>query len=216
VAYQTEEEQVEALKKWWKENGKSVLGGALIGIAILYGGKVWWDQQDRKIEMASVEYEAMMREMTQDDKTKALEIGELILGQYPDSPYADLAALAIAKVKVEADDLAAAKTQLHWALDNTDKQEIKHIARLRLARVLVAEDKYDDALQLMESVKPDEFAAAYAELKGDIYVAKGQTEQAATAYNTALQELEPGSRLRQYIEMKLNDLGQAQAVAEAS
>jgi len=206
--YATEEEQVEAIKKWWKQNGKSVLGGVLIGVAVLYGGKMWFEQRNTHIEIASAEYEAMIQDLNQDKNNEAADRGAAILGQYADTAYGELTALAMAKIKVDENDLVAAKSHLQWALDNAKQEEIKRIARLRLARVLNAEGKYDEALQLLSVTKVDKFAAAYDELKGDIYVAKGDNKQARNHYDLALQSLEPTSRARRYIEMKLDDLGQ--------
>lgn len=205
--YTTDEEKVEALKSWWKQNGKSVIGGILIGVAILYGGKTWLSQRHAHAEAASMAYEAMMQELNQDKKDLAAERGAAILGQYSDTAYAELAALAMAKIKVEENDLVAAKTHLRWAMENAKQDEIKLIARLRLARVLNSEGKQDDALKLVDTPDTGKFAAAYAELKGDIYVAKGNSNDARTAYNIALQSLDPGSRDRHYLEMKLDDLG---------
>jgi predicted negative regulator of RcsB-dependent stress response len=206
--YATEEEQVEAMKKWWKQNGKSVIGGVLIGVAVLYGGKMWFEQRNRHVEIASAEYEAMIQELNQDKKNEAADRGAAILGQYADTAYGELTALAMAKIKVDENDLVAAKSHLQWALDNAKQEEIKRIARLRLARVLHAEGKFDEALQLLNIANVENFAAAYDELKGDIFVAKGDVEQARTHYDLALQSLEPTSRMRRYIEMKLDDLGQ--------
>ncbi len=214
--YATEEEQVEAIKKWWKENGKSVIGGVLIGVAVLYGGKMWFEQRNQHMEMASAEYEAMMQDLNQDKKNEAADRGAAILGQYADTAYGELAALAMAKIKVDENDLVAAKSHLQWALDNAKQEEIKRIARLRLARVLLAEGKQDEALQLLNNVNVGKFAAAYDELKGDIYVAKGDVAQARTHYDLALQSLEPTSRVRRYIEMKLDDLGQPAADVKGS
>jgi len=207
--YATDEEKVEALKAWWKQNGKSVIGGVLIGVAVLYGGKTWLTQRHTHVETASMEYEAMMQELNQDKKDQAAERGAAILGQYSDTPYAELASLAMAKIKVEENDLVAAKAHLRWAMDNAKQEEIKLIARLRLARVLNSEGKPDEALKLVDIPDAGKFAASYAELKGDIYVAKGQTTEARSAYNIALQSLDPGSRNRHYLEMKLDDLGQS-------
>lgn len=215
-AYQTEEEQVEQLKKWWKENGKSVLGGALIGVAVLYGGKVWLDQRNNHAELASAEFEAMVQDINQDKKEQAADRGALVLGQYSDTAYADLAALAMAKIKVEEKDLGAAKSHLRYALDNAGQEQIKHIARLRLARVFIAEANYDEALKLVNGVDVGKYEASYEEVKGDAFVAKGEIEQAKTAYNMALQSLDPSARSRRYIEMKLDDLGQSPSVTEAS
>jgi predicted negative regulator of RcsB-dependent stress response len=214
--YETDEEKVEALKAWWKQNGKSVIGGILIGVAVLYAGKTWLTQRHSHAETASAQYEVMMQDLSQDKKDQAAEIGAAILGQYSDTPYAELASLAMAKIKVEENDLPAAKAHLHWALDNAKQSEIKLIARLRLARVLTAEGNHDEALKLVDIPDTGKFAASYAELKGDIYVAKGQAAEARTAYNIALQSLDPGSRGRHYIEMKLDDLGEpSKAVKES-
>lgn len=214
--YATDEEKVEALKAWWKQNGKSVIGGILIGVAVLYGGKTWLDQRHSHVETASMEYEAMMQDLNQDKKDQAAERGASILGQYSDTPYAELASLTLAKIKVDENDLVAAKANLRWAMDNAKQDEIKLIARLRLARVLNAEGNHDEAMKLIDIPNTGKFAASYAELKGDIYVAKGNTSEARTAYNLALQSLDPGSRDRHYLEMKLDDLGQpTKAVKES-
>ena len=214
--YATEEEQVEALKKWWQQNGKSVLGGVLIGVAVLYGGKMWFDQRNSHIEDASAQYEAMIQDLNQDKKDHAAEIGASILGQYSDTAYSALAALAMAKIKVEENDLATAETHLQWALDNAKQDEVKLIARGRLARVLNAQGKHDEALKQLEIPDAGKFAAEYDELKGDIYVAKGDPEQARTQYNLALQTLDAGSRARHYIEMKLDDLGEVSPAVKES
>lgn len=206
--YATEDEQVEAIKKWWKDNGKSVIGGVIIGVAVLYGGRMWFEQRNQHIENASAEYEAMIQDLNQDKQNEAADRGAAILGQYSDTTYGELAALAMAKIKVDENDLVAAKSHLQWALDHAKQDEIKRIARLRLARVLHAEGKEDEALQLLNVASADKFAAAYDELKGDIYVAKGDVAKARTHYDLALQSLEPTSRARRYIEMKLDDLGQ--------
>lgn len=206
--YATEEEQVEALKKWWKENGKSVIGGVLIGVAVLYGGKMWLDQRNTHAEMASAEYEAMIQELNQDRRNQAADRGAAILGQYSDTAYSDLTALAMAKIKVDENDLVAAKSHLQWAMDNSKQQGIKQVARLRMARVLHAEGNYDGALQLLNSADAGTFKAAYEELKGDIYVDKGELNSARTAYNMALQTLEPTARSRRYLEMKLDNIGE--------
>jgi predicted negative regulator of RcsB-dependent stress response len=169
---------------------------------------MWFEQRNQHIENASAEYEAMIQDLNQDKQNEAADRGAAILGQYSDTTYGELAALAMAKIKVDENDLVAAKSHLQWALDHAKQDEIKRIARLRLARVLHAEGKEDEALQLLNVAAADKFAAAYDELKGDIYVAKGDVAKARTHYDLALQSLEPTSRARRYIEMKLDDLGQ--------
>ena len=204
----TEEEQVEAIKKWWKDNAKSVIGGILIGLAVIYGGRTWFEQKSNHVEQASATYQAMIQDMQQSNATNAAEKASLLLGQFSDTPYSTLAALTMAKIKVDENNLVGAKSHLRWALDHSDQADLKHIARLRLVRVLLSEGNIEDAMALIESVDFGKYAASYQELKGDALVAKGQNDLAIGAYTLALESLEPGSRLRSYIEIKLDNLGE--------
>ena len=210
----TEEEQIEAMKKWWKDNWLSLLGGVMIGIGILVGGKYWIDSRNFHAEAASVEYEAMMQAMNQ-NKTEEVETrAASLLGEYADTPYAGFAALTMAKIKTEANDLVAAKSHLCWAIDNAVQAEVKNESLVRLARVYLAESNYDDALAQLKQVKSQSYKITIEDLKGDIYLAKGDKENARTAYSTALAELDvsaenASSRLRNFLQMKLDDLGEA-------
>lgn len=210
--YTTEDEQVEALKKWWKENWLSLVGGVLIGVGILAGWKYWTDTKHHHAEAASIEYETMMQAMAQ-NKTQEIEArANMLLTTFADTPYASFAALTMAKVKADANDLVAAKSNLRWAIENSPQEEVKHEALIRLARVYLAEKNYDDALSQLEMVKSDSYKIVVEELKGDIYVAKGDTENARTAYSMALAQLDlsadnASSRLRNFLQMKLDDLG---------
>ena len=142
--YTTEEEQIEAIKKWWKENWLSLLGGVMIGIGILVGGKYYFDSRNFHAEAASMEYEAMMQAMNQNMAPEAETRAATLLGEYADTPYAAFAALTMAKLKADANDLVAAKSHLRWAIDNTVQSELKNEALIRLSRVYLAESNYDD------------------------------------------------------------------------
>ena len=206
--YATEEQQVEAIKNWWKENAKSVIGGILIGLAVLFGGRAWLQQQGQHVANASMVFETMMQDMAQDKAKQAAESGAQLLGQYSDTPYAPMAALTMAKIKADEGDLATAKLHLRYAQDNAKKDEIKHVARLRLARVLLAEGNKDEALKELDSAEPGSFAVSYEELKGDIYVAKGEVDNARNAYTLALAAMPASDRGRKFLQMKLDDLGE--------
>lgn len=210
--YTTEDEQVEAIKKWWKENWLSLVGGVLIGIGILFGGKYWVDTKNYHAAAASMEYEAMAQSLAQNKTLEAETRAVSLLGQYADTPYAGFAALAMAKIKTDANDLVAAKSHLRWAIENSGQEELKQEALIRLARVYLAEDNYADALAQLKLVTSDTHKIIIEELKGDIYVAMGETENARTAYSLALAELDlsadnSSSRLRNFLQMKLDDLG---------
>ncbi len=208
-SFETEDQQIEAIKQWWRENYKSIVGGILIGLAALFGGRAWFAQQDKHAESASAIYESMMQELNTQQPDKAADMAAQLLGQYSDTPYAILASLAMAKIKVDAKDLVTAKTHLRWAIDHAGKGEMAQIAQLRLARVLLGEGNFDEALTLVTGTEPGNYKAAFEELKGDLYVAKGQIELARSAYNLALATLDQGSRLRQYVQLKLDDLGKS-------
>lgn len=214
--YTTEDEQVEAIKKWWKENWLSLFGGVMIGIGILVGGKYWIDSRNFHAEAASMEYEAMMQAMAQNRTIDAETRAASLLGEFADTPYAGFAALTMAKIKADANDLVAAKSHLRWAIDNASQAELKNEALIRLARVYLAESNYDDALSQLNQINSKSYKIVVEDLKGDIYLAKGEKENARTAYNTALAELElsaesSSSRLKNFLQMKLDDLGQASA-----
>ena len=211
--YTTEEEQIAAIKKWVKENGLSVVGGVLIGLAILFGGKYWSESNNRYAEQASIEYDAMIQALQSNNGDEAAKHGELLLGQYADTPYAALAALAMAKVKSDKDETVAAKAHLRWAIDNTKDSELKTVAEIRFARLLLAEGKPDEALQEIAKLETGAYAALMEELKGDIYVAKGEISSARTSYTLALAALNPGSRAKNYLQIKLDNLGAEESPA---
>ena len=201
--YETEEEQVESLKKWWKENGKSIVAGLVIGLGSIFGWQSWNQHVDNTGAQASIAFEQMMQAVTQGDQTSASKQAELLRIEFESTAYADIAALTQARVKLEQGESAAAKAQLKWVMTHTKDQGLEQIARLRLARVLLSDGELDEAsAQLIDIKQP--FAAEFAELRGDIAAARNDLEQARQAYQEAI-ELEAGNRTM--IEIKIDDLG---------
>ena len=206
AAYETEEQQIEALKKWWKENGKAFVIGATIGVAALLGVKGWFNYQNSQRVAASAEFQHLTQELKAGENQSVMIRADHIIDAFPSTPYAPLAAMALAKVKVEDGQLAAAQSKLQWAVDNARQDDLRHTARLRLARVMLAAGQADQALAVIDKVKPEGFAAAYQEVRGDIYVAMQQPDKARTAYQAALDALQPGED-NGILQMKLEDLG---------
>jgi len=207
--YTTEEQQVEAIKKWWAENKWSVIGGVIIGVSALWGGRAWLDNQAVYAEAASATYQMMLENISRGNNEDAASQGAQLLGQFSDTPYSSLAALSMAKIKLEAGDAAAASSHLRWALDNTKENAVKHEARIRLAKLLSADAKHDEALALLNGVEVGVYATSYERLKGDIHLAAGQSESARTAYVRALAEMPTTERGRELLQMKLDNLGDA-------
>ena len=205
----TEEQQVEAIKKWWRDNMWSVIGGVVVGISVLVGGRAWIDNKNTFAEAASMEYQILIEQLSQGQNEAAADHGAKLLGQFADTPYASLAALAMAKIKLEGGDTIAASSHLRWALDNSQQESVKHEARLRLVQLLLADNKGNEALSMLNNVETGAYTAAYNQLKGDVYVADGQVALARTAYTLALAEMAPSAQGRKLLQMKLDDLGQA-------
>jgi len=216
--YTTEEEQIEAIKKWWRDNWKSLAGGVLLGLAILFGGKNYLHSQEVKTGMAAFEFDAMMQALNADKQEEATSHAEILNSQYAGTPFAVVSALTLAKLKVEKNDLSAAEAYLRFAMQQASNEALKHAARLRLARVLLANNKADQALQLVSLTSQESagYTASYEELKGDILVASGKVSDAISAYNLALAALQPGDRGRQNLQMKLDDLGALENAKQAS
>ena len=202
--YETEEQQVEALKRWWKENGKLVVTGLGLGIALVVGVRMYNDHTNNRAESASYLFDQVIsNEVGNKQDIKA--INERLLTEYSSTAYAALSALVVAKQLVKQGDLDNARQKLEWVVANSKSEEFKHIARLRLMRVLTSMKEFDQVLALANTDYPDSFAALYEELKGDAYLAKGDTNQARIAYDKAI--LQTGVQANRWLKLKRDDLG---------
>ena len=205
----TEQEQLEDIKHWWEKNGKFVLVVIVLAFSGAIGGKVWRDYQAATEERLSVEYETLLQQVQNGDADQALQLGSRFIEQNSDSGYAVLVALALAKLEAERSQLDNARLRLQWALEQAPDAALAHVARLRLARVLMAQDQLDQALSLASVTETGEFAHNYAAIKGDIYRRKGDTALARTAYQAALDDSDTSPQLRNLLQMKLDALGGA-------
>jgi predicted negative regulator of RcsB-dependent stress response len=207
--YKTEEEQVEAIKKWWQENGKSIIAGVVIGITAIFGWRAYDSHMAVQSEQASVLYEQMIVAARTNDDENVLVYANRIIGDYKSSTYAVFASLMLAKVAAEAGEFEQAETHLRWVLKNSSQVEFEHIARLRLARILIASDKLELATETLNVNKPGDFVARYEELRGDIYVKQGKPDEAIKAYEKSLANTKGSSDAQSVLQMKLDDLGRS-------
>ena len=215
----TEEQQLEALKNWWKENGSSVVTGVMLGLAVLFGGKAWFAYQERTAENASTIYTVMMTALENGDTALVNDRAALLIADFSSTPYAAFGALALAKLRLEGGELEAAQAQLQWVLDSSDSDIIRDTARLRLARVLLAANDLDGAEALLaQAGSGTAFDALFEEVRGDIHAARGDREQAGMAYQQALAGLADDSPGRQLLQLKYdsNAVDQATAPGEAA
>ncbi len=206
--YETEQQQVEAIKKWCRENAWAASAGVVIGVAMVFAVWAWRDYNKGQVAAAATEYRQLIGEIEQDKQDAVLQRATRIREQYARTPYAVFAALALGNARLEqGDTAAAAKQHLQWVLDNAAYPELKHIARLRLARVMLDRGEKDAAIKLLESVKAKGFAAQYEELRGDIDLALNQPAAARAGYQRALALLAPDAEQKALLQMKLDDLG---------
>ena len=187
MANETEEQQIAELKKWWSDNGTSIIVGLVLGLAGVFGFRGWTSYQESLSERASSIYTVMMRGLEQNNRQLVNERADTLITQYNSTPYAALAALALAKIRSREGDMDAANTQLQWVLDNSDTGVVRDTAHLRLARVLIAQDRLDEAEALMEQPRTTTaFNSLYAELAGDIHNVRDNAAGASEAYQRAL------------------------------
>lgn len=204
-AYQTEEEQVEALKRWWKENGTSIIAGVVIGLGGIFGWQTWGNYQDRVGKEASGAFNQLVSAEQRADVESASKQAELLRLEYESSSYAVFAALIQAKLKLQQGDAAAARSQLEWAMAQADNESLKHLAQLSLARLLLSEEDLQGAEKLAE-VSTGGFAGEFAQLRGDIAARRGDKQAAFDAYTLAMAQ---EASNRNLLQMKLDDLALA-------
>ena len=200
---ETEEQQVEELKKWWKENGSAIVTGVVLGLAILFGAKAWFSWQEREAQQASAIYNIMMQAANQGDNKTATDNAGVLIADFSGTPYASLASMLLARFRIEEGELDAARVQLQWMLDNGDSDVLLNTARLRLARVLVSQQEYDGAMALLDQVSADGGQdGLLEEVRGDIHSLRGEAQLAVTAYRSALELMTDEYPGRHLVQLK--------------
>ena len=205
--YKTEEEQVEAIKKWWNENGKSIIVGIVVGITAIFGWRGYEARTATEAKAASILYEQLILASRKGDKENMREISDDIIRDFGSSTYAIFSKLMLAKLESESSNFESAEAHLKSILNDSTRDEFKHIARLRLVRVLMANNKLEDAIKLITSVNTGQFFTHYEELRGDILVKQGNKKEAAQAYQNALSNTLNSEESESMLQMKLDDLG---------
>lgn len=212
----TEEEQVEAIKKWWDDNGKSLIVTVVVVLVGYFGWNGYQDHQRTQGEAAASIYQQLMTkatkplsEQTEADKTELETVAAQLKNDYPNSLYAQFAGLYLAKFAIEANNFDAAAAELKALVDAQASGPVTYLAQVRLARVLIQQDKLDDALALVATTPEPSFTAQYEETKGDALFAKGELTQALTAYQAARTAATSLGINTQSLQRKIDDLAGA-------
>ncbi len=204
-----EQEQVEALKAWWQENGRMVMLSIAVVLVGFAGIQLWRSHQAKQTGEASALFAEVGKQVASKDPKRVNDAAQAVIDRFGSSAYASRAELLAVEANIQAKDIAKAKTQLQWVLDHSKEDALKNLARLKLASLLLDEKNYAEALNLLAAKHPESFDALYSDLKGDVLVAQGKTEEARAAYQVAYDKMDDKSTYRNLIQMKLDSVGGA-------
>lgn len=223
-----DEAQVEALRRWWKENWLALLSGLVLGLAVIFGWQQWGRGRELHARQASQMFEELKQALQAKKSDAAETIGKTLIADFADTPYAAAAQLQLAQDAIAANRLDEASGRLQWVITFESKGSLRSLlarnlpiglsdprdpglldlARLRLARVYWQLGKSDDALRQLHG-NAAAFDALYAELRGDILLARGERKAARDAYEMALQGLADDAAARSAVQQKVDSLADA-------
>ena len=205
-----EQEQVDALKHWWKDNSKRLMIALLLASLGFAGVKGWNVYQAKQTAEAAKLYGELVKQLGTGDAKRVNDAAAAVAEKFGSTPFASRAQLLAAQINlVDAHDTARAKTQLQWVIEHAKEEGLQNVARLKLGAALLDEKNYAEALKLAEAKHAESFDGLYADLKGDILNAQGKAAEAKAAYKIAYDKTDAKSMYRNLIQMKLDALGGA-------
>ena len=210
MAYDLEEqEQLANFKAFWNRYGNFLLTVVTVVLLAIAGWRGWGWYQAREAAAAAVVYEQLQVAVQSKDLAKVKAAAGTLFEQYGRSAYGPMGALVAAKAYFDGGDLKAARAPLQWVIDNASDDEFKHLARVRLAGIMLDQEAYDEGLKLLSAEPSVRFAAAYADRRGDLLLAQGKTDEARAAYQQAIDKSDTRSPMRRVTQVKLDALGGA-------
>jgi len=212
----SEGEQLEVVKRWWRENGTSLIAGGVLAAAGVFGWNAWQNYQEGKAEAASARYQQLINmtagtTLEDDQLSEAQTLIDELTDDYGNTLYAELAQLLEARLAVEQDDLSTAKQALQDVASHSSRRYVQSVAWLRLARIEVAQGNPEAALALLDQPISDALAAQQANVRGDAFFAQNQPEQAREAWQTAQSIAQNQNQPLYGVQFKLDDLGAEEA-----
>lgn len=204
--YMTEEEQLESIKKWWKRYGNIVFVIISVILFSIAGYRYFTWHQGKLTQQASIAYEQMMIALSNNNTKAVKSFANELIKEHSKSVYADAAHMTLAKVYVSKNKLEQAQSELRIVADNSKLRTLKQIAKIRLARILVANKSYTNALNELSKVEDATYLPVINELKGDIYGATGKYEEAMNSYKQAMDEVKVNGMGNLFLEMKTNEI----------
>ncbi|WP_129139259.1 YfgM family protein [Modicisalibacter coralii] len=208
----SEEEQLDAIKRWWNENGKALLLGVVVAVAAVVGWKAWERYQDGQAEAASARYQQLLALASRDDLddkaiSQADDLIDTLRNEHGGTLYASLATLIQARLEIADDDHAGARKALQAVIDDSGDSYLQGLARLRLARIQIADDEAQAALDTLDAGVPDTLGAQRAVTRGDTLLALDRRDAARQAYQQALDLSREAGQPVFGAQLKLDNLG---------
>ncbi|WP_281555953.1 tetratricopeptide repeat protein [Thalassomonas sp. RHCl1] len=203
--YQTEEQQVDAIKKFWSENGNGIIAGIVLGLGGFVGFNLYQDSVLEQELATSDAYQTLIESAEKEPEAFSAK-GDKFIQDNAATSYASLTALALAKEMVDKKDWAQAEKYLQTAVDKAPSEGIKAIATIRLARIQIQQEKLSEALASLSGQLPESFTASVQEIKGDVYLQQEKKDLARNAYQAAIDA--DGLASSPGLQMKLDDLAQ--------
>jgi predicted negative regulator of RcsB-dependent stress response len=204
--YASDEEKGEDIKRWWRENGLSVIVGLALGIAVLIGGRYWLSQEQMLSASASDLYQQTKQLIAAGKAADAEAAVDKLFSTYSSTPYAIFAAFEMANYNVKNGDIETAKPYLNWVIGHGKLEGQIDIARLRLGQLLLGQGDAEKALVVAKQAGTIAFKSLFNELKGDIYIAENKLSEAANAYRSALSLLDKNEPRSLVLKLKLDDV----------
>ena len=215
MEFETEEQQVEAIKKWFAEYGLTIVAGLVLGLGGIFGFRYYEGQKEYRLVQTSDAYESIISILREKkDNEKFIAEAATFNREHGDSIYNNLLSFQLAKLAVDANDLGSAAQHLRDVLNNPHHGTVEHIARIRLVRILLVQEQADEALTLIAQAVGDAYQSSYEMLRGDIWLSKGDKARAQKAYAAAKTHSNDGSS-NPNLDMLLIDLAEQTSQAEA-
>lgn len=202
----SDKDQIQVIKDWWKKYGATIVFSIIIVLGISFGWRYWHYYKNKQAEQASVLYEQMLSAKATQKTTDFKLFAENLKKDYRTTPYAALASLMLAKEAVSNNKFFDAQQNLQWVVNHSGSDSFKQIARIREARILLAQKQPQQALELLQHMDDKAFIPEISETRGDIYVAQGNNAKALQEYKKALSCVTENSVLRPVLEMKINQM----------
>jgi len=202
-----EQEQLDALKAWWKDNRKWLISALAIVLVAYAAYSSWKGYQRKQAAEASTLYAEVLKQVASNDPKRINDAVTALVEKYSNTAYAPRAQLLAVQTNMQVKDLARAKSQLEWVIAHASEAGLQDTARLKLSSILLDEKNYTEAMRLLDATHPEAFVGLFADLKGDVLAAQGKIEEARTAYKLAFEKMDSKSAYRNLIQLKLDGLG---------